>query len=399
MPQSRGISGGLLQVPGKGAEATVMADPGSPRRMTFDLFNMVTSFKNLVIFFEPVNVAWDLIKYLLGWRSPISSLLCCVLLNVLLLTLSEVAWLLLSLLCVSAPATLGYLKYCSKREASDLAIQRYRHHGVSRQDFRTVPLTREEAMLEVKALLRQLEEMLSRACLSAECVHRLLYWESHVESLLFYGTLLTALCLLYAAPVCLSLAALNTAFFLWNREFFRVVLEFRDMVPWGRLKPVSGTPQKPQKNTASARNPSVTEYEGLSWRGLEGPVEVDPDDEFKDAIEDDDEDESAVALQLDPFSGAVPLEKSTDSRHKGSKLTTKFRKRYPSNSGGSCSHCHVAFSMLKKKKNCSNCGSIFCSRCCSSRVHRSCLCDTAPEAQRETVLVCIPCNVSLGKAE
>ncbi len=37
----------------------------------------------------------------------------------------------------------------------------------------------------------------------------------------FYASLLTAVCLLYTAPVGLILSVLNSALFLWNRNFCR----------------------------------------------------------------------------------------------------------------------------------------------------------------------------------
>lgn len=40
---------------------------GVPRTVTFDLFNMVVSYKRMAIFLEPVTDVVELLRYLLGW--------------------------------------------------------------------------------------------------------------------------------------------------------------------------------------------------------------------------------------------------------------------------------------------------------------------------------------------
>ncbi|XP_058633018.1 protrudin-like isoform X2 [Onychostoma macrolepis] len=95
----------LTQLPAKDASSIdSSSDLGSPRALTFDLLNMVICFKRMAIFLEPVTDSLEVLRSLLGWRMPLCSLLSCVLLNILFLTLSEGAWLSVLLLAVSAPA-------------------------------------------------------------------------------------------------------------------------------------------------------------------------------------------------------------------------------------------------------------------------------------------------------
>lgn len=91
------------------------------------------------------------------------------------------------------------------------------------------------------------------------------------------------------------------------------------------------------------------------------------------------------------------LSKNEVLRSKVSRLTERLRKRYPTNNFGSCTGCSATFSVLKKRRSCSNCGNSFCSRCCSFKVPKSSMGATAPEAQRETVFVCASCNQTLNK--
>ncbi|KAG7270763.1 hypothetical protein CRUP_019403 [Coryphaenoides rupestris] len=341
---------------------------GSPRSAPprFDLLKMVVSYKRMTLFLEPATDAVELTRFLLGWRMPVCSMLVCIVLNFFFLTLSEVGWFLVSALAVSTPAALGYLQDRCGGNTSEAELQKKRCHAVHRRDLQMVHLTKQEAMLEVKDLLKQLDDWLMSACLTAESLYKVLYWDSHLESSRFYGGVLFVTCLLYTVPVGWVLAGLTNALFLWNRDFCRVLLQ----PPW--------TPEQEQTSEQEAdraeqdqgslqdRTPTPTSLEDLSPGSVEEAEEAEPDDEFKDAIE-------------------------------VSKLTEKLRKRYPTTSTGNCSSCSAVFSVLKKRRSCSNCGNSFCSRCCSFKVLRSSMGATAPEAQRETVCVCAPCNSSLNK--
>uniref|UniRef100_A0A667YNS9 Protrudin n=1 Tax=Myripristis murdjan TaxID=586833 RepID=A0A667YNS9_9TELE len=354
--QGAGERGDLMQMSSKETPGSPDASElGSPRSVpNFDLLNMVVSYKRMVLFLEPVIDAVELTRFLLGWKMPLCSLLVCVLLNIFFFTVSEVGWFLVCVLGVSVPAALGYLQDRCGGGASDAELQRRRYHAVHRRDLQTVHLTKQEAMLEVKDLLKQLDDILSSACLSAESVYKVLYWDSHSKSSRFYGGLVIVMCLLYTVPVGWVLAGLNSALFLWNRDFCRGYVEEAE--------------------------------------------EAEPDDEFKDAIEEDDDGPLGVP-DYDTVSENGLLSRNEPIRAKVSKLTEKLRKRYPTASTGNCSNCSAVFSVLKKRRNCSNCGNSFCSRCCSYKVLRSCMGATAPEAQRETVFVCAACNSSLIKLQ
>ncbi|XP_043094006.1 protrudin isoform X4 [Puntigrus tetrazona] len=410
LTQASGDRAELTQLPAKDVSSVdSSSDPGSPRALTFDLLNMVISFKRMAIFLEPVTDSLEVLRSLLGWRMPLCSLLSCVLLNILFLTLSEGAWLSLLLLAVSAPAVLGYLGNRCQCASSEVAVQKKKHYAVQRRDLQTVHMSKQEAMLEVKGMLKRIDELLAQACVSAECVYKVLYWESHAASSVFYGSLLTVVCLLYTAPVGLSLSVLNSALFLWNRNFCRVLLELKEFVHPSRVQPAEETePCDPDQSNLLERTPTPTSVEDLSPSNVEEAEEAEPDDEFKDAIEEsqlvlpetplalvDDEDVSSGVPEFDAASDNGLLSRNEPIRSKVSKLTEKLRKRVPSNTIGSCSQCNSAFSVLKKRRNCSNCGVSFCSRCCSYKVFKSSMGATAPEAQRETVFVCFMCNTFL----
>uniref|UniRef100_A0A8C7SM17 Protrudin n=1 Tax=Oncorhynchus mykiss TaxID=8022 RepID=A0A8C7SM17_ONCMY len=419
-----------------------LGSPGPRQAATFDLLKMVVSYKRMALFLEPLTDTLELARYLLGWRMPLCSLLVCVLLNTLFLTLSEgelmlgnthththcymnyyhiqlsvynnviyiyiycdsqfiscppVGWFSVCVLGVSAPAALGYLQDRCGGGASEAEQQKRRCHAVHRKDLQNVQLTRQDAMLEVKDLLKQLDDLLSHACLSAESVYKLLYWESHSESSRFYGGLLAVLMLLYSVPVGWVLACLTTALFLWNRDFCRVVLDLREVVHSGQNPSSEGEMDLTEPNHSSLdRTPTATSLEDLSPGSVEEAEEAEPDDEFKDAIEEDDD----ISSDLDTISITSDnglLSRNEPIRSKVSKLTEKLRKRYPTNNTGNCSSCSAVFSVVKRRRSCSNCGNSFCSRCCSYKVLKACMGVTAPDAQRETVFVCAVCNSTLSK--
>ncbi|XP_044046335.1 protrudin isoform X1 [Siniperca chuatsi] len=386
---------------------------GSPRcTPNFDLFNMVVSYKRMALFLEPVADALELARFLLGWKMPLCSLLVCVFLNVFFCTVNEVGWFTVGVVALTAPAALGYLQDRCGGRASDAELQRRRYHAVHRRDLQTVHLTKQEAMLEVKDLLKHLDDMLSSAVLSAEAIYKVLYWDSHTKSSRFYAGMLILACLLYVAPVGWVLAGLNSVVFLWNRDFCRVLLDLRKLSYMGQAQTSEGACEEQEQGNLLDRTPTPTSLEDLSPGSVEEAEEAEPDDEFKDAIEEhsmslqetplvlvEDDDGPLGAPEYDTISENGLLSRNEPIRSKVSKLTEKLRKRYPTTSTGNCSSCNAVFSVLKKRRSCSNCGNSFCSRCCSFKVLRSCMGATAPEAQRETVFVCAACNSSLIKLQ
>uniref|UniRef100_A0A3B5M543 Protrudin n=1 Tax=Xiphophorus couchianus TaxID=32473 RepID=A0A3B5M543_9TELE len=226
--------------------------------------------------------------------------------------------------------------------------------------------------------LKHLDELLSSACQSAEAIYKVLYWDDHATSSRFYGAVLIVVCLLYVAPLGWLLAGLNSIVFLWNRDFYRgwFIHTYLTITlgMWSCLL-VCGCV-------------CVCFQQDLSPGSIEEAEEAEPDDEFKDAIEEDD-DGPLGAPEYDTVSENGFLSRNEPIRSKVSKLTERLRKRYPATSN--CSSCNAVFSVLKKRRNCSNCGNSFCSRCCSYKVPRSFMGATAPEAQRETVFVCAAC--------
>ncbi|XP_077101960.1 protrudin isoform X3 [Siphateles boraxobius] len=415
LPQMGSDRAKLTQLPAKDSSSIGSASElGSPRALTFDLLNMVICFKRMAIFLEPVTDTLEVLRFLLGWRMPLFSLSSCVLLNILFLTLSEGAWVSLLLMAASAPALLGYLGNRCQGATSEVAVQRKKHHAVQRRDLQTVHMSKQEAMLEVKGMLKRIDDVLTQACVCAESVYKVFHWESHAVSSMFYGSLLTALFLLCAVPVGLSLSVLNSALFLWNRDFCRVLLELKEFVHPSRMEPMEETePCDPDQAILLERTPTPSSVEDLSPGNIEEAEEAEPDDEFKDAIEvwrvpyllpkirrwrgrKDDEDVSSVVPEFDTISDNGLLSRNEPIRSKVSKLTEKLRKRVPTNATGNCFQCNSAFSVLKKRRNCSNCGASCCSRCCSYKVFKSSMGATAPEAQRETVFVCSMCNTFLS---
>uniref|UniRef100_A0A3Q3F586 Protrudin n=1 Tax=Labrus bergylta TaxID=56723 RepID=A0A3Q3F586_9LABR len=305
---------------------------------------------------------------------PVCSLLACVFLNVFFCTVTEVGWFTLGVLALSVPAALGYLQDRCGGRASEAELQKKHFHAVQRRDLQTVHLTKQEAMLEVKDLLKHLDDMLSSACLSAEAIYKVLYWDNHTKSSRFYGGVLILVCLLYAAPVGWLLAGLNSTIFLWNRDFCRVLMDLRKLTHMGQTVALEGTAEDQELCNLLDRTPTPTSLE----EDDEGPL---------------------GAPEYDTISENGLLSRNEPIRAKVSKLTEKLRKRYPTTSAGNCSNCNAVFSVLKKRRSCSNCGNSFCSRCCSFKVLRSCMGATAPEAQRETVFVCAACNSSLIKLQ
>nr|XP_020039481.1 protrudin isoform X4 [Castor canadensis] len=226
--------------------------------------------------------------------------------------------------------------------------------------------------------LIQLEAFLTRLCCTCEAAYRVLHWENPAVSSQFYGALLGTVCMLYLLPLCWVLALLNSTLFLGNVEFFRVVSEYRASLQ-RRISPKQeeGAFESPPpldnggKGTLLDSTPAPTPTEDLTPGSVEEAEEAEPDEEFKDAIEEDDEGvpcpaEDELALQDNGF-----LSKNEVLRSKVSRLTERLRKRYPTNNFGNCTGCSATFSVLKKRRSCSNCGNSFCSRCCSFKVPKS----------------------------
>ncbi|XP_006157410.1 protrudin isoform X4 [Tupaia chinensis] len=397
---------------GSGPEASpsVMAEPSSEsppapaKSPAFDLFNLVLSYKRLEIYLEPLKDAGDGVRYLLRWQTPLCSLLTCLGLNALFLTLNEGAWYSVGALMISVPALLGYLQEVCRAQLPKAELMRRKYHSVRQEDLQRVRLSRPEAVAEVKSFLIQLEAFLSRLCCTCEAAYRVLHWENPVVSSRFYGALLGTVCMLYLLPLCWVLTLLNSMLFLGNVEFFRVVSEYRASLQQ-RMNPrqeehTQESPPPPDAAEMGAlleSTPAPTPTEDLTPGSVEEAEEAEPDEEFKDAIEEDDEGtpcpaEDELALQDNGF-----LSKNEVLRSKVSRLTERLRKRYPANNFGSCTGCSATFSVLKKRRSCSNCGNSFCSRCCSFKVPKSSMGATAPEAQRETVFVCASCNQTLSK--
>ncbi|XP_026506820.2 protrudin [Terrapene carolina triunguis] len=255
------------------------------------------------------------------------------------------AWFSLCALLVLLPALLGYLRETCRVRRPESELVRQRYHSVRREDLQQVRLARHEAVAEVKRFLIHLEAFLSWLCCACEGAYRVLHWETPALSSQFYGALLGSLCVLYLLPLCWVLALLNSTLFLGNAEFYR-----------------GSSPR-------------------LSW-----------------ALRQEDDDVSQCSVEFDiGLPDSSVMSKNEVIRSKVSRLTERLRKRYPSNNFGSCTGCAATFSVLKKRRSCSNCGNSFCSRCCSYKVPKSSMGATAPDAQRETVFVCASCNQALVK--
>ncbi|NXD36449.1 ZFY27 protein, partial [Copsychus sechellarum] len=400
-------------------------EPSPPKAAAaFDLLELVRSYRRLELYLEPLRDAADGVRSLLRWQRPVCSLLVCLGLNFLLLTLGQgacrgsgrspsrplgadavpplaAAWYSVLALLVAVPALLGYLQETCRARPSEPELVRRRYHSIRREDLRKVQLSRQEAIAQVKSFLIQLEGFLNGMCCSCEAVYRVLYWENPTVSSQFYGVLLGTVCVLYLLPLCWVLAILNSTLFLGNTQFYQVMMELKASVEQCvGSKPLERTPEPAEPLPPAAapdRTPTPTSAEDLTPGSVEEAEEAEPDEEFKDAIEEDDESSQCSA----DFDLSLPdngfMSKNEVIRSKVSRLTERLRKRYPSNNFGNCTGCAATFSVLKKRRSCSNCGNSFCSRCCSFKVPKAVMGATAPEAQKETVFVCALCNQVLIK--
>ncbi|XP_048407240.1 protrudin isoform X2 [Stegostoma tigrinum] len=385
-------------------EASPLVEPKTRHRppQTFDLLSLVVAFKRLEFFAEPLYDAWEMVKYLIRWKAPKCSMLCCITLNVLFLTLTEAGWFILLALFISTPAVLGYLQNCCQEQLTEQALARQKNHSVRREDLQKVKISRQEALVEIKAFLIHLDEMVNKTCSSCEAAYRVLYWEDHSLSVLFYGSLLGMLSVVYLLPLCWVIVLLNSLLFLGNADFYRVIIDYKvALLQNYRSDTGIGQEVVTVSESEGGLNQDVTPTgstpEEITIGTLEEPEEQEAEDEFKDAIEEDDDGPHCtgdydLTMQDNGF-----FNKNEPIRSKVSKLTEKLRKRYPTNNYGNCNSCSATFSVLKKRRNCSNCGNSYCSRCCSFKVPKSSMGATAPDAQRETVFVCAQCHFILSK--
>ncbi|XP_040419646.1 protrudin isoform X1 [Cygnus olor] len=402
-----GGGGGGPEPAAGGAEPSPEPPPPG-KAAAFDLLGLVRSYRRLELYLEPLRDAAEAVRCLLRWQRPLCSLLACLGLNLLLLTLDRAAWYSVLALLVLLPALLGYLQETCRARPAQQELVRRRQHSVRREELRSVRLSHQEALAQVKGFLIQLEGFLSGLCCSCEAAYRVLYWENPAVSSRFYGALLGSVCILYLLPLCWVMAILNSTLFLGNPQFYQVMKELKASIEQ-RLgtKPLESAPEPAEPLPAAAppdRTPTPTSTEDLSPGSVEEAEEAEPDEEFKDAIEENQllvlEDDEGSQCSAD-FDLSLPdngfMSKNDVIRSKVSRLTERLRKRYPSNNFGSCTGCGATFSVLKKRRSCSNCGNSFCSRCCSFKVPKAVMGATAPEAQRETVFVCALCNQVLTK--
>ncbi|NXX99806.1 ZFY27 protein, partial [Centropus bengalensis] len=224
------------------------------------------------------------------WQRPLCSLLACLGLNFLLLTLGRAAWYAVLALAVLVPALLGYLQETCRVRPSEAELLRRRFHSVRREDLQKVQLSRQEAISQVKGFLIQLEGFLSGMCCSCEAVYRVLYWENPTVSSQFYGALLGSVCVLYLLPLCWVLAILNSTLFLGNTQFYQVLMELKASIEQRvGTKPLRSVPEPAEPLPAAAapldRTPTPTSTEDLTPGSVEEAEEAEPDEEFKDAIE------------------------------------------------------------------------------------------------------------------
>ncbi|XP_054688495.1 protrudin isoform X2 [Grus americana] len=386
-----GAAGGPEGAAG-GVEAP--SEPSPPKAAAaFDLLELVRSYRRLELYLEPLRDTAEVVRSLLRWQRPVCSLLVCFGLNFLLLTLGQAAWYSVLALLVVVPALLGYLQETCRARPSEPELVRRRYHSVRREDLRKVQLSRQEAIAQVKSFLIQLEGFLSGMCCSCEAVYRVLYWENPTVSSQFYGALLGSVCILYLLPLCWVLAILNSTLFLGNTQFYQVIMELKASIEQRvGTKPLESTPEPAELLPAAApldRTPTPTSTEDLTPGSVEEAEEAEPDEEFKDAIEEDDESSQCSAdfdLNL-PDNGF--MSKNEVIRSKVSRLTERLRKRYPSNNFGSCTGCAATFSVLKKRRSCSNCGNSFCSRCCSFKVPKAVMGATGAHQVTETDPDCL----------
>ncbi|XP_041426969.1 protrudin isoform X3 [Xenopus laevis] len=391
----------------------------------FDLFNLVVSYKRIEIYLEPIKDSWEGIKYLLRWQMPLCSVFTCITLNIFLLTLNEVAWFSVGALFISIPALIGYLQEMSKIHIPEPELARRKYYSVRREELQKVKLSRQEAVAEFKSFLIHLESILNLICGSCERVYQVLYWQNPAASFQFYGLLLGAVCILYLLPLYWILAIVNSTLFIKNSDFYRVVAECKaslqqkgstesssigpapscQEVENGSILDQTPTPVPTSSESftcTASHDPSLAM--DLSPGSVEEAEEAEPDEEFKDAIEEqqlmtmDEDDVSQCSAEYDSLQDNGFLSKNEVIKSKVSKLTEKLRKRYPTNNLGTCTGCNATFSVLtRKRRSCTNCGNILCSRCCSYKVPKSVMGATAPDAQRETVFVCGICNQALSK--
>ncbi|XP_066047202.1 protrudin isoform X2 [Chamaea fasciata] len=329
-------------------------EPSPPKAAAaFDLLELVRSYRRLELYLEPLRDAAEGVRSLLRWQRPVCSLLVCLGLNFLLLTLGQAAWYSVLALLVAVPALLGYLQETCRARPSEPELVRRRYHSIRREDLRKVQLSRQEAIAQVKSFLIQLEGFLSGMCCSCEAVYRVLYWENPTVSSQFYGVLLGTVCVLYLLPLCWVLAILNSTLFLGNTQFYQVIMELKASIEQCvGSKPLESTPEPAEPLPPAAapdRTPTPTSAEDLTPGSVEEAEEAEPDEEFKDAIEEDDESSQCSA----DFDLSLPdngfMSKNEVIRSKVSRLTERLRKRYPSNNFGNCTGCAATFSVLKKR--------------------------------------------------
>ncbi|XP_021255848.1 protrudin isoform X3 [Numida meleagris] len=310
-----------------GGEAS-LEPPSPPKAAAFDLLDLVRSYRRLELYLEPLRDAAEGVRSLLRWQRPLCSLLVCLGLNFLLLTLDQAAWYSVLALLVLLPALLGYLQETCRVRPSERELLRRKYHSVRREDLRKVQLSRQEALAQVKCL--------------------------------FYGALLGSVCILYLLPLCWVMAILNSTLFLGNSQFYQVIKELKASVEQSLgTKPLESTPEpaKPLPTDAPPdRTPTPTSTEDLTPGSVEEAEEAEPDEEFKDAIEENQllvmEDDEGSQCSAD-FDLSLPdngfMSKNDVIRSKVSRLTERLRKRYPSNNFGSCTGCGATFSVLKKR--------------------------------------------------
>ncbi|XP_070326091.1 protrudin isoform X3 [Odocoileus virginianus] len=355
-------------------EATLESLPFPTKSPAFDLFNLVLSYKRLEVYLEPLKDASDGVRYLLRWQTPLCSLLTCLGLNILFLTLNEGAWYSVGALMISVPALLGYLQEVCRARLPESELMRRKYHSVRQEDLQRVRLSRPEAIAELDPAGGPPEPPVLHL---RSCLPRAALGEPHRVLTVLWGSSGHDLHAVSAASV---LGPCPFKQHTLPGECGVLPRTSRQAV-WRRRRRLSLTRSlKMRLRVCHARRSQSPVTKGQDWKEL-FPQE---DDEGAPCPAEDE-----LVLQDNGF-----LSKNEVLRSKVSRLTERLRKRYPTNNLGSCTGCSATFSVLKKRRNCSNCGNSFCSRCCSFKVPRSSMGATGAAATSDRALKSLGCGLS-----
>ena len=323
----------------------IVSDDVNQPEQRVDIIYLTRTYSLVLTYLEPFSVAVQPLFLLRSWRYPLISSLAFISLFALLLHPAFIPALFV-LLASSASIFMlaSYFTQCYT-DNSELSRPKYQLNlNNSYQNDLTHELEQEndvhQDIKEFRAMLSSAQEHLKYIIKFFDALYNLLSWCDHFHSAVVVSILLVLVFFLVLFPS-MTVSVIVTTCVCCDAS---ILTRFISHI----------TPEMKQKGKNSSVHPGSK---------VRSQTDVPISSGFLDLTD--------TPLPDNPPSGAVAPRRRL--RHE------------------TCHKCETVLRIYRKKRQCQSCGNLFCSNC-SVKIKKTFLGVTAPNAFKETVDVCIPCN-------